>query len=96
LQNEPTTRGAIVGYGSCDAEGMTRANRAKDYLVNTRGIDAGRIDVIDGGCLPDLLVQLWLVPQGATLTAGDATGVVSPCPECKKKPARRRGRRGEE
>lgn len=96
LQNEPSTRGAIVGYGSCDAEGMTRANRAKDYLVNTRGIDAGRIDVIDGGCLPDLLVQLWLVPQGATLTAGDATGVVSPCPECKKKPARRRGRRGEE
>ncbi len=96
LQNEPSARGAIVGYGSCDAEGMTRANRAKDYLVNTRGIDAGRIDVIDGGCLPDLLVQLWIVPQGATLTAGDATGVVSPCPECKKKPARRRGRRGEE
>jgi hypothetical protein len=96
LQNEPSTRGAIVGYGSCDAEGMTRANRAKDYLVNTRGIDAGRIDVIDGGCLPDLLVQLWLVPQGATLTSGDATGVVSPCPDCKKKPTRRRGRRGEE
>ena len=91
--------GAIVGYGSCDAEGTTRANRAKDYLVNTRGIDAGRIDVIDGGCLPELLVQLWIVPQGQSVTAGDATGVVSPCPDCKKKPARRRGgtrRRGEE
>ncbi|HYW72493.1 MAG TPA: hypothetical protein VE961_15760 [Pyrinomonadaceae bacterium] len=99
LQNEPTSRGAIVGYGSCDAEGMTRANRAKDYLVNTRGIDAGRIDVIDGGCLPELQVQLWIVPQGATLTSGDAQGVVSPCPDCKKKPAaRKRGsrRRGEE
>jgi hypothetical protein len=99
LQNEPTSRGAIVGYGSCDAEGMTRANRAKDYLVNTRGIDAGRIDVIDGGCLPELQVQLWIVPQGATLTSGDATGVVSPCPDCKKKPgARKRSsrRRGEE
>ncbi|HYX27908.1 MAG TPA: hypothetical protein VE863_05030, partial [Pyrinomonadaceae bacterium] len=99
LQNMPSARGAIVGYGSCDAEGMTRANRAKDYLVNTRGIDAGRIDTIDGGCLPELQVQLWIVPQGATFSGGDATGVVSPCPDCKKKPAtRRRGtrRRGEE
>ena len=98
LQNEPSARGAIVGYGSCDAEGQTRANRAKDYLVNTRGIDAGRIDVIDGGCRPDLLVQLWIVPQGASLTSGDATDTVSPCPDCKKKPTRRRGgrRRGEE
>jgi len=100
LQNEPSARGVIVGYGSCDAEGTTRANRAKDYLVNTRGIDASRIDVIDGGCLPELLVQLWIAPQGQSVTAGDATGVVSPCPDCKKKPAiRRRGgsrRRGEE
>lgn len=97
LQNEPSSRGSIVGYGSCGAEGTTRAKRAKDYLVNTRGIDAGRLDVVDGGCLPDLLVQLWVVPQGATLTTGDATGVISPCPDCKKKPARRRGgRRGEE
>ena len=59
LQNEPTATGAIVGYGSCDAEGTTRANRAKDYLVNTRGIDASRLNVIDGGCLPELQVQRW-------------------------------------
>ena len=97
LQNEPTAQGYIVGYGSCDAEGTTRANRAKDYLVNTRGIDAGRLVVVDGGCLPELLVQLWIAPQGAMAPTGDATGVVSPCPDCKKKPARRRGgRRGEE
>jgi hypothetical protein len=99
LQNEPTAQGYIIGYGSCDAEGTTRANRAKDYLVNTRGIDAGRLVVVDGGCLPELLVQLWVVPQGATAPTGDATGVVSPCPDCKKKPSRRRGgtrRRGEE
>jgi hypothetical protein len=96
LQNEPGSRGAIVGYGSCDAEGQKRAQRAKDYLVNTRGIDAGRIDVIDGGCTPELEVQLWIVPQGATFTTGDATGVVSPCPDCKKTTKGRRGRRGEE
>lgn len=93
LQNEPAAQGYIIGYGSCDAEGQTRANRAKDYLVNTRGIDGGRLVVVDGGCLPELLVQLWVVPQGATAPTGDATGVISPCPDCKKKPTRRRGGR---
>jgi hypothetical protein len=100
LQNEPTAQGYIIGYGACDAEGLTRANRAKDYLVNTRGIDAGRLVTTDAGCLPNLQVQLWIVPQGATPPTGDATGVISPCPDCKKKPAtRKRGssrRRGEE
>jgi hypothetical protein len=96
LQNEPGATGYIIGYGSCDAEGMTRANRAKDYLVNTRGIDAGRIMTVDGGCLPELQVQLWIQPQGAAAPTGDAAGVVSPCPDCKRKPSRRRGRRGEE
>jgi len=98
LQNEPSARGVIVGYGSCDAEGMTRANRAKDYLVNTRGIDASRIDVVDGGCRADLLVQLWIAPSGTSVTSGDATDTVTPCPDCKKKPTRRRGgtRRREE
>jgi len=97
LQNEPTAQGYLIGYGSCDAEGQTRANRAKDYLVNTRGIDAGRIMVVDGGCMPELKVELWIVPQGATPPTPDTTGAVSPCPDCKKKPAhRRRGRRGEE
>jgi hypothetical protein len=97
LQNEPGSTGYIIGYGSCDAEGLTRANRAKDYLVNTRGIDASRIMVVDGGCRSELLVQLWIAPQGAAAPTGDATGVMPTCPDCKKKAARRRGRgRGEE
>jgi hypothetical protein len=100
LQNEPTAQGYIIGYGNCDAAGLTRANRAKDYLVNTRGIDASRLVTTDAGCLPSLQVQLWIVPQGATPPTGDASGVISPCPDCKKKPAtRKRGssrRRGEE
>lgn len=99
LQNDPQSQGYIIGYGSCDAEGQTRANRAKDYLVNTRGIDAGRIMVVDGGCMPELKVELWIVPPGATPPAADTAGSVSPCPDCKKKPTTRRrgrGRRGEE
>jgi hypothetical protein len=96
LQNDPTSQGYIIGYGSCDAEGQTRANRAKDYLVNTRGIDASRIVVVDGGCMPELRVDLWIVPSGATPPAADTTGAVSPCPDCKKPRGRRGRRRGEE
>src|SRR4029450_2657336 len=65
LQNDPTATATIIAFGSCAGEGQTRADRAKDYLVNTRGIDAGRITTIDGGCRSDLLVQLWIVPSGS-------------------------------
>jgi hypothetical protein len=98
LQNEPGAQGEIIGYGSCGSEGQERGNRAKDYLVNTRGIDAGRLVVVDGGCMPELKVQLWVVPSGATAAPADTSGSVSPCPDCKKKATKpRRGRRhGEE
>jgi len=98
LQNEPGAQGYIIGYGNCGSAGQERGNRAKDYLVNTRGIDAGRLVVVDGGCMPELKVQLWIVPSGATAPAADTSGAVSPCPDCKKKATKpRRGRgRGEE
>ncbi len=95
LQNQPGSTATIIVYGSCAGEGQTRGDRAKDYLVNTRGIDAGRITVIDGGCRSDLTVQLWIVPAGATAPAADTTGAISPCPECRRRPAPRR-RRGDE
>jgi hypothetical protein len=98
LQNEPGSTGTIIAYGSCAGEAQARGDRAKDYLVNTRGIEAGRITVVDGGCRSDLTVQLWVVPNGADAPTVDTTGAVSPCPECKKKatPRRRRGRGDDE
>jgi hypothetical protein len=96
LQNDPTATGVILVYGSCEGEAQQRGDRAKDYLVNTRGIEAGRITVVDGGCRSDLLVQLWIVPQGATPPAPDTTGAISPCPACKKTRPKPRGRRGDE
>jgi hypothetical protein len=97
LQNEPTATATILVYGSCEGEAQQRGDRAKDYLVNTRGIEAGRITVVDGGCRSDLLVQLWIVPQGSTPPAPEAAGAISPCPACKKaRPRRPRGRRGDE
>ena len=93
LQQDTGAQGYIIAYGTCEGEGQARADRAKNYLVNTRGIEAGRITAVDGGCRPDLTVQLWIVPTGANPPAADATDAVSPCPECRRAPRRRRGRR---
>jgi len=93
LQNQPGSQGYIVAYGSCAGEAEARANRAKDYLVNTRGIDASRLMTVDGGCRSDLAVELWVVPTGATPPAASTDNIISPCPECKPAP-RRRARRG--
>jgi hypothetical protein len=96
LQNDPTGTGTIIVYGSCEGEAQARGDRAKEYLVNTRGIEAGRITVVDGGCRSDLTVQLWIVPQGATAPAPDSAGAISPCPACKKTKVKPRGRRGDD
>ncbi|HZN00248.1 MAG TPA: hypothetical protein VFB70_12680 [Pyrinomonadaceae bacterium] len=96
LQNEPGSTGTIIVYGSCAGEAQQRGDRAKDYLVNTRGIEAGRITVVDGGCRAELKVELWIVPQGAAAPTPDTAGAVEPCPECRRAPRRRRGRGDDE
>ncbi|HKO42144.1 MAG TPA: hypothetical protein VJU84_02555 [Pyrinomonadaceae bacterium] len=83
LQSLPGSQGYIVAYGNCEGSAQVRANRAKDYLVNTRGVDAGRIMTIDGGCRADLMVELWIIPPGATAPTATATDNISPCPPCR-------------
>jgi hypothetical protein len=85
LQNQAGSTAYIIGYGTCEGEGLARANRAKDYLVNTRGIDAGRITTVDGGCRAELLVQLYICLPGQTPPPAMTDGAVSPCPECRRK-----------
>ena len=94
LQNNPGSTGTIIVFGSCAGEGQQRGDRAKDYLVNTRGIEASRITVVDGGCQEDLKVQLWVVPSGSAAPQVDAA-TVNPCPECRR-PRNPRRRRGDE
>ncbi|MFN2455201.1 MAG: hypothetical protein ABR577_13365 [Pyrinomonadaceae bacterium] len=95
LQNDPNTQGYIIAYGGRrgrTGEAQARADRAKNYLVNTRGIDPGRIMTVDGGFREDLAVELWLVPQGATPPTASPTlqpGDV----QTTNAPARRRGTR---
>jgi hypothetical protein len=95
LQNQPGAQGYIIAYGTCEGEGQARADRAKNYLVNTRGIEAGRITTVDGGCRSDLTVELWIVPPGATTPAASTDNIISPCPECRRR-TRRRTRRDDE
>ncbi|MBA3439060.1 MAG: hypothetical protein H0T92_04240 [Pyrinomonadaceae bacterium] len=97
LQNDPTAQGYIIAYGgrrgTRTGAAQARADRAKDYLVNTRGVDAGRIQTLDGGFREEFTVELYTVQQGATPPAASNTidaSEVQTAPE----PRRRRPRRG--
>jgi hypothetical protein len=68
LQNTPTSQGYIIVYagrGSRAGQADRLIKRAKDYLVNQRGIDASRLSVINGGFRDTDYFELWVVPQGA-------------------------------
>jgi hypothetical protein len=94
LQNDPTSQGYLICYGGRKGragEGAARCDRAKNYLVATRGIDASRVVTVDGGYKEDLSVELWVVPSGAAPPTASPT--VDPS-EVKATPAPRRGRRG--
>ncbi|MBD0325220.1 MAG: hypothetical protein ICV68_02245, partial [Pyrinomonadaceae bacterium] len=97
LQQEPGSTGYYAIWGSCEGEGQRRADRAVDYLVNTRGIDPSRIrTVVDPNCRETLTVELHICPAGANPTPQNSA-TVTPCPECRRgtgRPRRPRARRG--
>jgi hypothetical protein len=79
LMNEPGAQGYIIfyegrRYASCynsrpriprRGEAEARAARMKPYLVESRGMDANRIVVINGGYREEWMAELWIVPNGA-------------------------------
>jgi hypothetical protein len=94
LQSEPTSTGYILVYGSCIDESRAQSKRAKDYLVNFRGIDSSRLLTVDGGCRKDFTVELWIAPSGASAPAHSPEGLIAPCPKCPKpKKSNRKSRR---
>jgi hypothetical protein len=99
LQNNPGAQGYIIAYGGRvgrAGEAQRRADRARDYLVNTRGIDASRIVTVDGGYREELTVQLWIVPQGATPPAAEPSVDPSEVRTTRAPARRRRGRDDDE
>jgi hypothetical protein len=68
LQGEPGSQGYVIVYPSrkaSAAQAQARAQRIKDYLVNSRGIDSQRVVLINGQPREDWLFELWVVPEGA-------------------------------
>jgi len=69
LQNDPTSTAYVIAYagrGSKRGHANLLLKHAQEYLTATRGVDAGRIVVLDGGTRDQDCVELWIVPQGAT------------------------------
>ncbi len=67
LQNDPTSTGYIVNYGS--ARDVARRERLiRDYMVSDPtgpGIDPSRLVFVNGGVEPTIRTRLWYVPAGA-------------------------------
>lgn len=71
LQSNPDVGGYIVGYGP-EGEGSGTGNFmlgvTKNYLINLRGIDEERLQVIYGGRYKDpaeVATELWIIPPDA-------------------------------
>lgn len=94
MQNDPSATAYIVSYGgrtSRAGEADRLNTRARDYLVNRRGIDAARVVMVNGGYREENCVEMWIVPRGAEVPQPRPTlqpGDVRPAPEPR---GRRRG-----
>ena len=68
LQNDPTARGYLICYGGRRGPrgaARRRCDRAKNFLVASRGVDSRRLVAFDGGYREFLTVEAWIVPPGA-------------------------------
>ncbi|MBV9209634.1 MAG: hypothetical protein JOZ52_03340, partial [Acidobacteria bacterium] len=69
LMNNPTLKGCLVFYHGVNELPARlhelKADRALDYLVNTRGIDATRLSIVQGGFRAEQTMEMWTVPEGA-------------------------------
>jgi hypothetical protein len=70
LQSEPTAKGYIIVHPSRSARpgvAQRRAQRAADYLINTRGLDRSRVVTSVEAPADEWVFELWIVPEGAHL-----------------------------
>ena len=68
LLKEPNSQAYVIAYnGREDNPGKARrySLRAKNYLVEARGIIPQRIVTIEGGRREEFAVELWIVPKGS-------------------------------
>lgn len=94
IRRQPDSEGYIIAYGGMIAyagEAKTRADCAKNYLIEKHHFKAARILSIDGGYRETRLVELYVEPRGGDLPL--ARPSVRPSKikiiEAKKRPASR-------
>ena len=67
LQSDPKATGYVIiypGRSTKPGDVQRHAKRIVDYLVNSRGLDQSRIVTLVGPVKDDLVVELWITPQG--------------------------------
>lgn len=82
LQNAPDSQAYIIiysGKNSRTGQADLLSRRTTDYLVNARGVDTGRINIVSGGYRDSDFFEIWICPPGAqrpqptpTVQPGDA------------------------
>jgi len=80
LAESPNARGYILGYSQKDFPVglfLRGLYGYRDYLVNSRGIPPGRIEVVAGGNKDKITTEMWVVPQGASPPRPDSELTVS-------------------
>lgn len=98
LQNNPDVTAYIFVYagrtsrtGQADALGR----RAMDYLVNERGVDSRRINMINGGYREEDYIEIWVCPPGAKAPEANPTVQPGDVQPGRERTRPRRPRRGE-
>jgi hypothetical protein len=104
LQGDPTSQAYLICYGgrkSRKGEAQKECERAKGYMVNTRGIDPDRIVTVNGGYKETKWVELWIVPLGAaqpqsspTVDPAEVQIIKTPARSHRGRALRRRGKPG--
>ena len=96
VKDYPEVVGYVVCYGGRvgrEGEAVRRCTRAKNYLVGYRGLDAARVQTIDGGFREVSEVELWALPAGVTPPTGTPTVDRSGVKFVKAGPRRKHGRK---
>jgi hypothetical protein len=72
LQSEPDSIGYVIVYGGRKGSRNDIAKRMscmKTYLIKQRGTAAARLKVINGGYREDVMIELWVRPDGSPAPA---------------------------
>jgi hypothetical protein len=75
LGDDSSLRGVLIGYRKSDLSPgafLRRVYGYEYYLVNMRGIDSDRIQIIEGDVKPQTFTEMWLVPAGAPPPVADS------------------------